>query len=234
MNSAVLLQFLCIFSIVYAEPNRPVLLLKSTKRMHINKGPYGYRKHIIVKPCSNSQPVYAPNPALMAEAVAEAAHAFAQTQFSKQGILQRPIDLTKIPRQCSMNLADPVSVALAYKQAQISNLNEDKLFYGFRKLPDEIHRPVYEPPRNIFPEESLYTINGPVVELKPVEAAKKTVDNLSEEAAEELLDLAASEEASKMPSIKQPCLSDLGFVPTKSSSTKFIDIPTVIHENVDE
>lgn len=107
--------------------------------------------------------------------------------------------------------ADPVSLAIAYKMAQKSchNIqNEDRLSFGFRKLPKELP-PVVKKTNNI-PEENLYSLNGQIVELKPV---KQCTTDLDEEAADELL--ALSEETAEPMEVRKVSLGELGYGPAK-------------------
>lgn len=74
--------------------------------------------------------------------------------------------------------------------------------------------------KQLLPEESLYTLNGQIVELKPVSeqhASQPNCDNLAEEAEDELLDLAISEEANNIPNggPRRPSLGELGYGPAK-------------------
>ncbi|KAK9874196.1 hypothetical protein WA026_002548 [Henosepilachna vigintioctopunctata] len=78
--------------------------------------------------------------------------------------------------------ADPVSVSIAYSLAQkAQNLKEDALSFGFRQIPKDV--PAHRKGSRNIPEENLYSLNGAVVELKPVTTIAKSVD---EEAAEQL------------------------------------------------
>ncbi|CAH1118268.1 unnamed protein product [Phaedon cochleariae] len=115
--------------------------------------------------------------------------------------------------------ADAVSLSLAYKMAQQANYNsmanEDKLNFGFRKIPQEI--PVKRIIHNNVPEEKIFSLNGQIVELKPVKAA--CCKSLAEEAAEDLLALQDEEEENarngEATGVRRVSLGELGYAPAK-------------------
>lgn len=102
-------------------------------------------------------------------------------------------------------------MAIAYKMAQNAYktvLNEDRLSFGFRKMPKELP-PIVKKTNNI-PEENLYKLNGQIVELKPV---SQCTTDLDEEAAEELL--AMTEDVNEPVEIRKVSLGELGYAPAK-------------------
>lgn len=116
--------------------------------------------------------------------------------------------------------ADAVSLALAYKMAQEKKyLGEDKLSFGFRKIPVELPPPLQVLRRNNVPEEKIFALNGQIVELKPVAANGGSRVSLDEEAAEDLLAL-ENDEAEQYgigndAPIKTVSLGELGYAPAK-------------------
>lgn len=114
--------------------------------------------------------------------------------------------------------ADAVSLALAYKMAKESNcLSEDKLAFGFRKIPVELPPSPQILRRNNIPEEKIFALNGQIVELKPVVGGCRSQASIDEEAAEDLLALENEEEElglSNAP-IRSVSLGELGYAPAK-------------------
>lgn len=128
-------------------------------------------------------------------------------------------------RSCAVNEAncapaDAVSLALAYKMAQEKKyLGEDKLAFGFRKIPVELPPPLRILRKNNVPEEKIFALNGQIVELKPVAAGSGSRTSLDEEAAEDLLAL-ENEEAEEFgiggdAPIKTVSLGELGYAPAR-------------------
>lgn len=68
--------------------------------------------------------------------------------------------------------ADPVSISLAYRSASRIQVDEDKISYGFKKVP--VDQPRRKIVKNI-PEEKLWAIDRSVIELK--KAKIKSVDS---------------------------------------------------------
>ncbi|VEN46421.1 unnamed protein product, partial [Callosobruchus maculatus] len=93
--------------------------------------------------------------------------------------------------------ADPVSIAIALKkQAEIENCEraiEDKLSFGFRKIPIELPRKEIIKAA-LIPEENIHRLNGKVIEFVPPKPGCKS-RTLEEEAVEDLLQLEAEEAA---------------------------------------
>ncbi|XP_030747543.1 uncharacterized protein LOC115876018 [Sitophilus oryzae] len=207
------------------------------------KGPC-FRRHTIVKPAVVTNPVYLQdtstlvpiNPEIPAH---ESPSPVVLPTFSKPEGYQA-IDVANAYQQaCTGNVlpsaapADAVSLALAYKLAQNSiekKIAEDKLYFGFKKLPIEQPCPKIVAPKitkQLLPEGSLYTLNGEIVELKAPKEADLTPEDLEQEAAEELIDLALSEEyEASLPPVKQPSLTELGYAPAKIKAATFVDIPS--------
>lgn len=111
---------------------------------------------------------------------------------------------------------DAVSLAVAFRLAQEARVEDDRLFYGFRTLP--VESPCIPPVQggakclSSPEEENIYALNGQVVELPP----SPLNDNLSEEAAESLLDLGLSEEVPRrLAEVPGPSPAHLGYCPLK-------------------
>ncbi|KAL3271605.1 hypothetical protein HHI36_022080 [Cryptolaemus montrouzieri] len=117
--------------------------------------------------------------------------------------------------------ADPVSVSIAYNLAKkAQNLKEDVLSFGFRQIPKEV--PVQQKKANNIPEENLYSLNGAIVELKPVATLGKSLD---EEAAEQLLDLQEEETVGEA-GVRELSLGEVGYGLAKVAPTAtYIDVP---------
>lgn len=120
--------------------------------------------------------------------------------------------------QASCVPADAVSLALAYKMAQERNcLSEDRLAFGFRKIPVELPPSAQVIRRNNVPEEKIFALNGQIVELKPVVGGCRSQASIDEEAAEDLLALENEEEdygVGPAP-IRSVSLGELGYAPAK-------------------
>uniref|UniRef100_A0A6P7F9L0 Uncharacterized protein LOC114327737 n=1 Tax=Diabrotica virgifera virgifera TaxID=50390 RepID=A0A6P7F9L0_DIAVI len=137
--------------------------------------------------------------------------------------------------------ADSVSLDLAYKLAREADLvrlqSEDRLNFGFRKIPIEL------PPKKIqkahVPEEGIFNLNGQVVELLPgrPSATGNSPAALAEEAAEELLAL-QEEEAENLANggsetvlgggnypIRRVSLCEIGFKPCRPHKPCLIEVP---------
>ncbi|KAF7281588.1 hypothetical protein GWI33_004509 [Rhynchophorus ferrugineus] len=149
----------------------------------------------------------------------------------------QPIEVSKAyERVCEQNInyvpADAVSLAIAYKLAQNDynrNIQEDKLLYGFRKLPAEVPCPKIVPPKitkALLPEGNLYDINGEIVELKTKRTSHVMTEDLEQEAVEDMIDMVASNEDDHSLPIAKPSLSDLGYRPARFKSATFVDICT--------
>lgn len=63
--------------------------------------------------------------------------------------------------------ADPVSISLAYRSANRSPVDEDKISYGFKKIPAD--QPRVKIVKNV-PEEKLWALDGSIIELKKAKA----------------------------------------------------------------
>lgn len=119
--------------------------------------------------------------------------------------------------QANCAAADAVSIALAYKMAQEKqrehDLSEDRLNFGFRKLPVEL--PQRKVVKENVPEEKMFALNGQIVELKPVRVESQK--SLDEEAAEELLALEEDEEkaAELSAPLRKVSLGEIGYGPAK-------------------
>ncbi|CAH0549295.1 unnamed protein product [Brassicogethes aeneus] len=141
----------------------------------------------------------------------------------------QPIDYAKATAGCNQNLitpADPVSLALAMKRShQRCITGEDKLAFGFTKLPVEIPLIVKEKLR--MPEDNLYKLNGQIVELKAVKKVCQNKKSLAEEAMDDLE--GSSEEIQvqdeEVSSTKQLSLQELGYQPAKIQAAPFINVP---------
>lgn len=59
--------------------------------------------------------------------------------------------------------ADPVSISLAYRSANRAPVEEDKISYGFKKVPAD--QPRVKIIKNV-PEEKLWALDGSIIELK--------------------------------------------------------------------
>lgn len=121
--------------------------------------------------------------------------------------------------------ADAVSVQIAYNQAmKAANTKEDILAFGFRQMPKEMPR-TFKRTNNI-KEENLYSMNGQVVELKPVQLSGKSVD---EEAAEQLLDLQTEEEdVVAERGLRRLALGEIGYGPAKAPKNPlYVKIPSL-------
>ncbi|CAG9832149.1 unnamed protein product [Diabrotica balteata] len=135
--------------------------------------------------------------------------------------------------------ADSVSLDLAYKLAREADLvrlqSEDKLNFGFRKIPIEL------PPKKIIkanvPEEGIFNLNGQIVELTPIRAsAGNSPAALAEEAAEQLLAL-EEEEAEALANggseaqlgvqcpIRKVALCEIGYKVAKPPKPCFTEVP---------
>ncbi|XP_060533573.1 uncharacterized protein LOC132706318 [Cylas formicarius] len=121
--------------------------------------------------------------------------------------------------------ADAISVALAYKNAHsFDTVAEDRLQYGFRKLPIEAIKSCEKAVQDEVHEANLYSLNGQVVELKPVKAKSATC-NLEEEAEEELLNLEEEEVSEVVHGPNRPSYVELGYRPAKAVKTEFVNVP---------
>ncbi|XP_044763944.1 uncharacterized protein LOC123320637 [Coccinella septempunctata] len=135
------------------------------------------------------------------------------------GFAPYPVPLPETREQLAP--ADPVSVSIAYNLAKrAQNLKEDILSFGFRQMPKEV--PVQQRQRNVIPEENLYSLNGAVVELKPVTTLGKSVD---EEAAEQLMDLQEEETVGES-GVRKLTLGEVGYGLAK------VQQPTATYVNV--
>lgn len=107
--------------------------------------------------------------------------------------------------------ADPVSLSLAYSQQNKGcNVAEDRLNFGFKKLPKEEK---IERKRIKVAEENLFKMNGEVVELKPVKCSGKT---LAEEAAEDLIEEELINDEIEEAPTRKISYGELGFGPADS------------------
>ncbi|XP_057658297.1 uncharacterized protein LOC130895144 [Diorhabda carinulata] len=132
--------------------------------------------------------------------------------------------------------ADAVSLDIATKLAREANQRqfavEDRLNFGFRKLPLEL------PPKKIIqanvPEEGIFQLNGAVVELKPIKstASSSSPAALAEEAAEQLLALEEEEAnagtatgAELQPGIRSVSLGEIGYGLATPPKPNLITVP---------
>nr|CAH7726993.1 unnamed protein product [Callosobruchus chinensis] len=128
--------------------------------------------------------------------------------------------------------ADPVSIAIALKkQAEIENCEraiEDKLSFGFRKIPIELPRKEIIKAA-LIPEENIHRLNGKVIEFVPPKPGCKS-RTLEEEAAEDLLQLEAEEaaveeaEESRKGPYNNILLEEIGYRPAALRSGSFLDV----------
>ncbi|XP_017785101.1 PREDICTED: uncharacterized protein LOC108568491 [Nicrophorus vespilloides] len=127
--------------------------------------------------------------------------------------------------------ADPVSLSLAYKaQQKACSTSEDKLAFGFRRLPIDGSKAKIV--KNV-PEELLYKLNGEIVELKPVSCNKGI--SVDEEAMEQL---AAEEYADEIDtqefgggSVKQLSYGEIGFGKANVAAVPFVAVEGVVQAN---
>ncbi|XP_045468177.1 uncharacterized protein LOC123676358 [Harmonia axyridis] len=139
--------------------------------------------------------------------------------YGPAGFAPYPVPLPETREQLAP--ADPVSVSIAYNLAkQAQNLKEDILTFGFRQIPKEI--PVQQRQRDNIPEENLYSLNGAVVELKPVTTLGKSVD---EEAAEQLMELQEEETVGEA-GVRKLTLGEVGYGLAKvEPKATYVNVP---------
>lgn len=114
--------------------------------------------------------------------------------------------------------ADPISIAIAMRAAQRSNVPEGILDYGFKQ------RPINEPARKIISpnidEEKLFNMNAKVIEFKkPKYSEEDELDESDEEFG--------SYRVNKKVSPNPRCFyySDIGYSESMAKDRKFMNVP---------
>lgn len=117
-----------------------------------------------------------------------------------------------------------MSIAIAFRAAQRSTIQEDQLNYGFKKRPiDQLPKPKKYP--NI-PEEKLFDINSKVIEFRKPTYPEE--DEFKIEESDEEMNT-QSQSQSKTADQEEPCngfsYSDIGFSELTGGDRKFVNVP---------
>lgn len=118
--------------------------------------------------------------------------------------------------------ADPVSLAIAWRAAQRSNIQEDQLNYGFKKRPiDQLPRARTYP--NI-PEEKLFDLNSRVIEFKPPTYPEEDEFRI-DESDEEMGSYTQRKTNDQDKECSGFAYSDIGYSELSGKDPRFINVP---------